>query len=119
MILPNPQGDRSGVSTLGKLPYVATNPKTDQGMPKPGDAVVVCRPDGSSSFFLLDIDHKALLAKLSEGADMTAMELGQLDAAHKAMTLCLVGKNAKLLSALTEMVNEPGFLNSEEIAPLN
>lgn len=88
-------------------------------MPKPGDAVVVCRPDGSSSFFLLDVDHKALLATFSHNAEMTALEHGQLEAAHKAMTLCLAGQNEKLLIALMEMVNEPGFLSGEEVTPLN
>lgn len=88
-------------------------------MPKSGDAVVVCRPDGSSSFFLLDVDHKALLAKFAQSAEMTALEVGQLEAAHKAMTLCLAGQNEKLLIALVEMVNEPGFLSGEEVTPLN
>lgn len=88
-------------------------------MPKPGDAVVVCRPDGSSSFFLLDVDHKGLLAKLAQSADLTPEELGQLSAAHKAMTLCLAGQNEQLLAALMDVVNEPGFLSSDEIKPLN
>lgn len=107
------------MNTLEKLPFVLTNPKSDQGMPKPGDAVIVCRPDGSSSFFLLNVDHKALLAKLDETVELTAEELGKLEAVHKAVTLYLAGQNEKLLTALMEMVNKPDFLSAEQVTPFN
>ena len=48
------------MSILGKLPHADVNPRDDDGMPKDGDAVVVCRADGSTSFYLLGIDHERL-----------------------------------------------------------
>jgi hypothetical protein len=107
------------VSTLGKLPYAVIDPKTDAAMPKPGDAVVVCRPDGSTSFFLLDIDHRGLIAKASSGAAMSDEEFGQFEAAHKAMLLSFVAQNEKMMATLTEMINDPGFLGDAPLPPLS
>ena len=107
------------MSTLTKLPYAVTDPKTDPGMPKSGDAVVVCRPDGSTSFFLLDVDHQALVKTVAANQEITDAEFGQLDAAHKAMTLYLVSQNEKIMEALTEMVNDPGFLGSTNLPRLS
>ena len=90
------------MSTLTKLPYAVNDPKTDPGMPKSGDAVVVCRPDGSTSFFLLDVDHQALVKTIAANQKITDAEFGQLDAAHKAMTLYLVSQNEKIMEALTD-----------------
>lgn len=107
------------MNQLDKLPYVAADPKTDAGMPKKGDAILVCRPDGSSNFYLLGMDHRSLLTKLAAGEDMSAEEFGQLEAAQKAMTLFLAGQNEKILGALTEMVSAPGFLEADELRPFN
>jgi hypothetical protein len=107
------------LSPLDRLPYIASDTKDAAGLPGKGDAVVVCRPDGSSSFFLLDVDHRQLHQKLKDGADLSAEEFGQLEAAHKAMTLYLVGQNEKIMDALTEMVNGPGFLDADELRPFN
>jgi hypothetical protein len=116
---PNPQYDRSELNTLDKLTYVATDPKTDAGLPGKGDAVVVCRPDGSTSFFLLDVDHKTLLRKLQSGADMTAEETGQLKAAERAMTLFFTSRNEKIMAMLIEITGAPDFLGDVELPALN
>lgn len=107
------------VNTLEKLPYAVTDPRTDDGMPKSGDAVVVCRPDGSTSFFLLDIDHRDLIAKVERGEEMTGEELGQFEAAHKAMVLNFVAQNEKIIEMLTEIMNDPTFLGDTPIPNLN
>lgn len=107
------------MSTLTKLPYAVTNPKTDSSMPKSGDAVVVCRPDGSTGFFLLEVDHQTLLKKIAENQEVTANEFGQLDAAHKAMPLCLLSQNDKIMEMLTELVNDPDFLGATELPRLS
>ena len=107
------------VNTLDKLPYAVTDPRTDDGMPKSGDAVVVCRPDGSTSFFLLDIDHRGLIAKAERGEEMTGEEFGQFEAAHKAMVLNFVAQNERIMEMLTEIMNDPNFLGDTPIPNLN
>lgn len=107
------------LNTLGKLPYAVTDPRTDAGMPKPGDAVVVCRADGSSSFFLLDVDHRGLIEKAASGAAMSEEEQGRFDAAHRAMVLWFVSQNEKILEMLTGIMNDPDFLGDASIPNLS
>lgn len=107
------------MTALGKLPYAAVDPKTDSGMPNSGDAVVVCRADGSTSFFLLDIDHKALLKKLSDAGELPAEELGQLQAATTAMTLWFASQNDMKMEALTTAIKAPGSLVDAELPNLS
>lgn len=107
------------MSTLGKLPYAVTDPKSDPGMPGMGDAVVVCRADGTASFFSLGTDHKALLRKLSEGGELSAGELGRLEAATRAMTLWFASQNEKIMEALTAAMNAPGSVGDAEFPSLN
>lgn len=107
------------VNPLGKLPYAATDPKSDAGMPKSGDAVVVCRADGSSSFFLLDTDHRGLIEKVASGAALSDEEQGQFDAAQRAMVLWFVAQNEKILEMLTGIMNDPDFLGDAPIPNLS
>lgn len=107
------------LNILGKLPYAVTDLRTDAGMPKPGDAVVVCRADGSTSFFLLDVDHRDLIEKAASGAAMSDAEQGQFDAAHRAMVLWFVSQNEGILEMLTGIMNDPDFLGSEPIPNLS
>ncbi|MCV2866900.1 hypothetical protein [Defluviimonas sp. WL0075] len=88
-------------------------------MPKPGDAVVVCRADGSSSFYLLDVDHEDLFGRLAAGEDLTETEAGQLIAAQKAMLLYLASLNEKVMETLEAMANAPGSYGDAATGALN
>jgi len=107
------------LTTLVKLPYAVTDPRTDAGMPMKGDAVVVCRADGSTSFFLLDVDRRGLIEKAASGTAMSEEEQGQFNAAHRAMVLWFVSQNEKILEMLTGIMNDPDFLGSEPIPNLS
>lgn len=39
------------MSILGNLPHAVVTPRTDDGMPKAGDAVGVCRADGGTGSY--------------------------------------------------------------------
>ena len=88
-------------------------------MPENGDAVVVCRADGSTSFFLLGVDHKDLLRKLSVDGELSAEALGQLEAATRAMTLWFASQNDQIMEALTAAMNAPGSLGDADFPILN
>ncbi|MCP5389844.1 MAG: hypothetical protein H6915_08765 [Novosphingobium sp.] len=107
------------MSILGKLPHADVNPRDDDGMPKDGDAVVVCRADGSTSFYLLGIDHEALLGRLAAGEELTETEARQLIAAQKAMLLYLASLNEKVMDALEVMANAPGSYGDAATGALN
>lgn len=107
------------MTLLGKLPYAINDPKSDAGMPKKGDAVVICRPDGSSSFFLLDVDARGLLKELSDDKNLPAEELGQLEAAQKAMALWFASQNAQIMDAITAAMNASGSISDADFPNLN
>jgi len=88
-------------------------------MPKEGDAIVICRADGTTDFLVLGAGHVALSAKLVSGADMTDAEIAQLDAVFKAMALFVASKNEAVMDALTDMANAPGVLDAVKIPGLN
>lgn len=77
------------------------------GLAEAGDAIVVCRSDGSTDLFLLDIDHRGLLARLMRGAEMSDSEMGQLLAAHRAMVLFRASRNDRLMATLAEAMDDP------------
>lgn len=107
------------MSILGKLPHAAVDPRTDDGTPRSGDAVVVCRADGSSSFYLLNADHEDLLGRLAAGEELSEAEAGQLLAAQKAMLLYLASLNEKVMDALGAMTNAPGSYGDAATGALN
>lgn len=41
------------LKTLSKLPLTSTDAKSDPAMPKEGDALVICRADGTTDFLVL------------------------------------------------------------------
>lgn len=88
-------------------------------MPKDGDALVICRSDGTTDFLVLGTQHIALSAKLASGADMTDAEITQLDAVFKAMALFVASKNEGVMEALTDMANAPGVLDTIKFPGLN
>lgn len=88
-------------------------------MPKDGDALVICRADGTTDFLVLRTRHVALSAKLASGADMTDAEITQLDAVFKAMALFMATQNESVMDALTDMANAPGVLDSINIPGLH
>lgn len=88
-------------------------------MPKEGDAIVICRADGTTDFLVLGAGHVALSAKLASGADMSDAEIDQLDAVFKAMALFVATKNEGVMEALTDMANAPGVLDTIKFPGLN
>lgn len=104
---------------LSKFPLISIDPKSDPAMPKDGDALVICRADGTTDFLVLGKDHVALSAKLASAADMTDAEITQLDAVLKAMVLFIATKNEAVMDSLTDMANAPGVLDSINIPGLH
>jgi hypothetical protein len=88
-------------------------------MPKDGDALVICRADGSTDFLVLGTGHVALRERLACGADMTDAEITQLDAVFNAMALFIATKNEAVMDALTDMANAPGVLDAITFPGLN
>lgn len=88
-------------------------------MPKEGDALVICRADGTTDFLVLGTGHIALSAKLASGADMADAEITQLDAVFKAMTLYMASKNEAVMDALTDMANASGVIDLASLPKLN
>lgn len=107
------------MSALGDPPDALTGPKTGPGMPGKGDAMLVCRADGSTSLLLIDTDRTALLRKLSVEGELSAEEHGHLDAATRAMTLWFASQSAPIMEALTAAINESGVLGGAEFPNLN
>ena len=60
-----------------------------------------------------------MVKTVAANQEITDAEFGQLDAAHKAMTLYLVSQNEMIMESLTEMVNDPDFLGSTNLPRLS
>lgn len=107
------------MKTLNKLPLTISETRHDTSLPKDGDAIVICRSDGTTDFLILGTGHMDLRARFARGEDLSDKEMSQLEAVFMAMTLFIASKNEAVMDALSDMVADPNVIDPATISSLN